>query len=408
MSIEGHKGPRDLDIEPELGNDEIIIENPFDPNKIKVSPKPYSIGQIVQDLGYGIINLDTEFQRLPNLWDDRKKSRFIESLILNLPIPQFYFSEHDDNTWEVIDGLQRISTIKDFVADNNLVLKDLEFLTEFNAKKFEDLPTPLKTRINRFSINLYVIEKGTPPEVKYNIFRRVNTGGLELTPQEIRHAINQGIPAELVADLVRGVDTIDKDGNIKTRRNRDKSIVELKATSEGKSFIHATGNRINPIRMEDRDFANRFIAFYLIGYEDYKPDMDTFLNTGMKKIKELGSEGIDKLKFDFRESMELAHKIFGNDAYRKRFSPDHRRKPINKALFEVLSVSFAKLSEAERTILLQRTVTLKEKLMNLHNKKDGKFVRAITSGTAQKDMVIQRYNDIAEIIKETLQNDQQL
>jgi len=395
----------DNEIEIEEGNDNVIIEVPFDPNKIKVAMKPYSIGQIVQDLEFKVINLDTEFQRLPGLWNNTQKSRLIESLLLNLPIPSFYFNEKEDNTWEVIDGLQRISTINNFLVEKSLKLENLEFLKEYNNKGFDELPNPLKQRITRFSITIYIIEKGTPSEVKFNIFKRVNTGGLMLTPQEIRHAINQGVPAELIADLVRGKDSKTEDGEIRRRKNGDNTYIDLIATKEGESFQKATENRINPTRMEDRDFVTRFVSFYLIPYQEYKPDLDSFLNRGMEKIKDLNDEQIKLLKDDFKESMDLSFDIFGNDAFRKRLKKNDKRKPINKALFEVLSVNFAKLKKGERELLKNKKNVFKNKLMDLQNVPDGKFFRSISQGTAQKEMVIQRFTDIEKIIKETLGND---
>ena len=392
------------EIEPE-GNEEVIIQIPFNPNNIKVKPLSYSIGQVIQDLEDGIIDLDTEFQRLPNLWDNTKKSRLIESLMLNLPIPAFYFNEKEENNWEVIDGLQRISTLKGFIIDKTIILQNLEFLKEFNNKKFEQLPNSLQKRIARFQVTVYIIEKGTPNEVKFNIFKRINQGGLVLRPQEIRHAINQGIPAEVVADLVRGIDNRSEDGDLKRRVNQNKVTVELTATAAGIAFVLATDNRIPTVRMEDRDFANRFIAFYLIPYEEYQPDLDSFLNKGMEKIKELTPNQINKLKDDFRFSMILAFDIFRQDAFRKRHNEFDKRKPINKALFEVLSVNFAKLDDRERDVLLNKEYIFRQKLMMLNNMPDGKFLRSISQSTAQKESVIQRFTDIQRIIRETIEND---
>ncbi len=392
------------EIENEL-NDDVIIEIPFDPNKIKVQTKSYSIGQIVQDLEDKTIDLDTEFQRLPGLWNNEKKSQFIESLLLNLPIPTFYFNEKEENNWEVIDGLQRISTIYAFLVEKKLKLTGLEFLKEYNDFTFEKLPNPLQKRITRFGITIYIIEKTTPVEVKFHIFKRVNTGGLMLTPQEIRHAINQGTPAELIADLARGKDNKLLDGTIRVRKNNDGKFIDLKVTEEGKSFVQATENRINPTRMEDRDFVTRFVAFYLIPYQEYKPDLDSFLIKGMQKIRELSKTDIDNLKSDFKSAMNLAFEVFGNDAFRKRFSEADKRKPINKALFEVLSVNLAKLSPNYRENIKTKKNAFKLKLIDLHNTKDGKFVRSISQGTAQKDLVTQRFTDIERIIKETLEND---
>lgn len=390
-------------IEEELSNDLVTIKVPFDPNKIKVRTTPSTIGQIINDLEDDFIDLDTEFQRLPNLWNDVKKSRFIESLLLKLPIPAFYFNEKEENDLEVIDGLQRISTIKNFVINKNFKLKDLEFLKEYNGSTYSDLPSTFQRRIKTFAITTYIIEKGTPDDVKYNIFKRVNTGGLELTEQEIRHAINQGKPAELVADLVRGENDYDENGKIRKRTDSNNNKIELFATREGKMFVKATDNRIGSFRMEDRDFSTRFIAFYLIDYTNYEPNLDTFLNKGMATIRNLNEDQIDKLKSDFFLAMKLSYDIFGNDAFRKRFYQEDGRKPINKALFEVLSVTFAKMTEYQRNILKEKKYEFKKKFMEIHH--DPHFLGAISQGTAIKENVFRRFKEIERIIKETIEND---
>ena len=392
----------EADVEKELpAYEPIIIKTPFDPNKIRVRTAPSSIGQIIDDLEDGIINLDTEFQRLPDLWNDEKKSRFIESLLLKLPIPAFYFNEKEENDLEVVDGLQRISTIKSFVIKENFKLKNLEFLKEYNGCFYSNLPSTFQRRIKTFHITTYVIEKGTPDEVKFNIFKRVNTGGLTLTDQEIRHAINQGKPAELIADLARGEDIFDDEtGNLKKRSNADGTEVELLATREGIAFVKATDNRIGSFRMEDRDFITRFVAFYLTSYEDYEPSLDTFLNSGMAKIRNLTNDEIVKLKNDFYKSMNLAYIIFGRDAFRKRFNKNDARKPINKALFETLSVSLALLDDNETALLEKRKDIFINKFISLHQ--NSTFLRAISQGTAIKDSVTRRFKDITQIIKETL------
>ncbi|MBC7778426.1 MAG: DUF262 domain-containing protein [Phycisphaerae bacterium] len=393
----------DIAIEVESGNENVVIDSPFDPNSIKVKNDPINIGQILDSLSDGLIHLDTEFQRLPNLWDNKKKSRFIESLLMKLPLPAFFFAEKEENDWEIVDGLQRISTLKSFVLDKNMVLGNLEFLKQYHDYSFDQLPGSLQTRIKRTPITAYVIEKGTPDIVKYNIFSRINQGGLILKPQEIRHAINQGVASDLVADLVRCREERDEKNQFKKRKNYDGIFEDLMATPEGKAFATATDWRIKPERMEDRDFATRFLAFYLIPYTQYEPDLDSFLNNGMAAVKKLDKAKIKKLKDDFKKAMDLAFGIFENDAFRKRFSVSDDRKPINKALFEVLSVSFSKLSDDDAKLLLKRKGTFRKKLIQLHNDPSGKFLRAITQGTAQKDLVNQRFKDIKKIIKDTLE-----
>lgn len=383
-----------LEVEAEH-NEDVVIEVPFNPNDIKVQTQPLTLGDILERLEYKEIKLYSEYQRLPNLWDDTKKSRLIESVFLRLPIPTFYFDGKDDNKWEVIDGLQRISTLRSFVIHKKLRLQNLQFLKEYNGYNYDDLPRELQRRIKTFPITVYILGKGTPDEVKYNIFSRLNQGGLELTAQELRNALHQGTPAKLVADLARGKDEEYMD-------DEDNKIIK-KATTEGKLFVKVTEGRIKTKRMEDRDFTTRFVAFYLIDYASYTPDMDSFMSKGMKKLYGLTEQEIESLKSDYRKALNTAYSIFGNDAFRKRFNMDEPRKPINKALFDSVSTSLSKLSEEQCQILIERKAKFRKKLMDLHNNNDGKFIRALTQGTALKANVIQRFSDIEKIINETLQ-----
>jgi hypothetical protein len=243
---------------------------------------------------------------------------------------------------------------------------------------------------------VYILEKGTPDKVKYNIFSRLNQGGLVLTAQELRNALHQGEPADLIADLVRG--------SREEYKLYDESNTQIKeATEEGKLFIKITGGRIPSSRMEDRDFATRFVSFYLIDYNEYTPDMDSFMSNGMKSIESLTAEQIANLKIDYTKALNTAWAIFGNDAFRKRYNPVDPRKPINKALFDSLSVNFAKLTKDQCMKLIDKKEVFKYKLIALHNKTDKKFLRSLTQGTALKANVSQRFNDIKTIINETLE-----
>jgi hypothetical protein len=367
-------------VEPEAPNEGVVINVPFDPNKIKIAMPPLNVGNLLEQLEYGEIKLDTEFQRLPDLWDKEKKSQLIESLLLRLPIPTFYFDGADDNKWRVIDGLQRISTLKSFVLDKNLKLEGMEFLNEFNGAKFDDLPRELQRRIKTFPITVCVLEKGTPDEVKYNLFGRLNKGGLVLKPQEIRNALHQGEgrASEFIKELVD------------------------EGTPEGLRFVEATERKIKKERMEDRDFITRFVSFYLLSYQEYEPDLDSFMNKGMGEVNKKTDGERKTLKYNFKRAMETAIAVFGNDAFRKRFSLEDQRNPINKALFEVISVCFAKMSDKERKALIAKKSIFIDEFIKLHA--NDRFVRSITQSTAKKENVEYRFSSILKIVKQVIES----
>jgi hypothetical protein len=298
--------------------------------------------------------------------------------MLSLPIPLFYFDENKDKKWRVIDGLQRISTLEHFIMLDDdesqekktisgnkqpLVLQNLEFKTEYNGKRWSDLPRYVQRRIETNQITINLIGKGTPEEVKYNIFSRINQGGEELRAQEIRTALFQGYRIDFIEKFVS-----DK-------------------TDAGKSFFKATNNSISQKRQDDLDFVTRFLSFYLLGYEKYEPDMDTFLTMGTKSIPK-ESEQQEIILEDFQKAMDISYEIFGINAFRKMITSQKNR--INKSLFEIMSVYFAKLNENEQHQLLQKKEICKNAFINLLQT-DNDFWQAITTGTATKDNVKKRH-----------------
>ncbi len=349
-----------------------LMDQPFNPADINIKRDTLNLDNLIKRLRNDEIDLAPEFQRSMNLWENDKQSQLIESILIRFPLPAFYFDGTNDDRWLVVDGLQRISTIYNFVVKKTLRLTGLEFLNKLEGKSFDDLPRPYQRQIEEASIIAYIINPGTPPEVKFNIFKRINTGGLILTPQEIRHALNQGPPAQFV-----------------------KKLADLQA------FKTATQGVVSPLRMEDRDFVTRFLAFYLNKPEDYKPDLDTFLNAAMGSLHVLTESKKAQIEADFTGAMILAHQIFDHYAFRKLYSMYERRKPISKAVFDVWSVSLAKLTQAERETLKSRqgkVVTAFMKLMNT----DNRFEASVSTSTSNKDKVVYRFRSVQQLIQSIL------
>ena len=182
------------DINGEIDAD--VITKPFNPNDIDVDISTINLGSVIEQLENEEIDLQPDFQRATDVWDNTKKSRLIESILLGLPLPSFYFSEDSvTKKLSVIDGLQRLCAIRDFILkpkdENPLVLQNLQFLKDFEGKTYLELERPDIRRIKALKITMNILRKTTPNDVKFIIFQRVNTAGEPLTQQEMRHALNQ-------------------------------------------------------------------------------------------------------------------------------------------------------------------------------------------------------------------------
>lgn len=364
-------------IEEENGTSEFPdeITRPFDPSKIKVNRKIVPVNLIVGRIGHDEIDLSPDFQRRARVWDTSRKSRLIESIMLRIPLPVFYVAADADENWRVVDGLQRLTTIYDFVAGEptyRFPLRGLEYLTDYEGAYFEDLPRSINRRINETELNINVIENGTPDEVMFNIFRRLNTGGLSLNSQEIRNALHPGPVRQFLIDL-----------------------------SESDEFKFATGDSVSDTRMGARELVLRFFAFYLSDFrESSEGDLDGFLNKTMNFINDLDEFALNELKALFRQSMMRCYAIFGSDAFRKSLPDQDRRSPINRALFESVSVSFAKLSDEQYSKICENRDLFLNKFYSLLMNEF--FIRSISLGTASRRAVDIRFSLIGSVLENSL------
>lgn len=372
----------DVDLEEDAPPQSITI--PFDPSKTVIDTKPISLDLLVRRLKYNEIDLAPEFQRSADLWSEERMSRLIESVLIRIPLPVFYFDASEDKQWLVIDGLQRLSTFKRFIVENRLRLTRLEYLTHLEGKTFSELPRDLQRRIEETQVTVNLIQPGTPADVKYNIFRRINTGGLVLTPQEIRHAMNRGGVA-------------------------NRFLVELAQLPE---FLTATADSVPTERMEDREFALRFVAFSHTPYRDFgkrvrhqsfeaEENLDLFLTRHMDFLNRAADEQREQIKASFRRAMRLASAVFGDDAFRKRYESGAKRNPLNKALFDVWSTQLGAVAVGDEMLLRERRERLKEQF-RLALKTDRLFDQSVTQGTGDPKKVVKRFEVIERIIQSTL------
>ncbi len=281
--------------------------NPYNPKLIRVDTKMFSIRQMDDLIERGDVDLSPDFQR-GFVWNDiTRKSRLIESLLLRIPIPVFYFAQDEEGMFQVVDGVQRLTVINSFMK-NEFRLKNLEYLSECNGKyfKFPDAkPDSLEDmyvrRIEQTQLFVNVIDPQTPGKVKYDIFKRINTGGKALNSQEIRNCL----------------------ANARTRNF-------LHELSGSENFLHATRKSISASRMADDELVLRFIAFYLIDHKkvtaEYKGGMDELLNDTVERLNILELATLKEIRQHFFQAMDNAFYLFGSNAFRKA-------NYVNKALF---------------------------------------------------------------------------
>lgn len=306
-------------------------ENPFNPEQIKVNAKQFSIKLITDMMETKDIDISPDFQR-HFVWNSSQKSRLIESLLLRIPLPNFYFAEDEEGRLTVVDGLQRLTTIRDFV-NNKFPLKDLEYLDEgVRGRYYQDEGTKKGIDkkyfrwFNMTQLSVNVIDPSSPSNVKYDIFKRINTGGRTLNYQEIRNCLSSQ--------------------KVRTLLNNMVSLEEFKS---------ATGGSLKPTRMADQEMALRFILFYDAYQKDntlfnsYDGYMESSLDNTIEKYKNVTEEQSEKIVSRFSCAMKNAQWLFGEKyAFRKVKSADLKenaqRQLLNKALFEAWSVLLADIS----------------------------------------------------------------
>jgi len=349
-----------------------VILDPFNPELINITQEKFPIASIADRYKEEALDLTPDFQRNRGIWSRSKKSRLVESILLRIPLPVFYLAAGNGDIWSVVDGVQRLSTILDFM-DGDFNLRGLEYLTNLDGLYHDELAVPMKRRIRETQLVFNLIEKGTPESVMFNIFHRVNTGGLPLSPQEIRHAMTTG-PARKY----------------------------LQRLAESDEFIQATGGSVKPRRMQDRELVLRFIAFFVNDWRKYKPiSLDSFLGQTMRRVSDdMTQDERDDLEHRFHLAMDASHGIFEGEAFRKP-KDGGRRSPINRALFETWSTELARYDPPQLNALVSERDSIIRRFYSILNT-DQEYGESISFSTATQWRINKRFSTVEMIIKEHL------
>ncbi len=323
-----------------------------------------TVFDVVRRIQGGAFVMDPDFQR-KFVWTVEKQSKLIESVLMRIPLPVFYLAEDSEGNAIVVDGLQRLSTFRDYLA-NAFSLK-LPHQEGLNKKKFDDLPPKLQNRIEDCNLELYIIDEKVPLQAKLDIFDRVNSGE-PLSRQQMRNCLYMG-PA--------------------TRW--------LKKEAATKLFRRATGESLSTDTMRDREFVNRFCAFFLLGVEQYKGDMDDYLAAALRAMNTFDTAALDHLSDRFRLSLQNNLGLFGRHAFRKHMPDQEQRCILNASLWDVMSTGLARYS---MNAVTENSAELKEAFYALLA--DDVFNDAITYGPNSTKKVRLRFEMAHEMFKEVL------
>lgn len=315
---------------------DLVTSLGYSPKDVRQEKKPMTVQLLVERMKNNEIDWKTFFQRSPDMWTPIQKSKLIESIFMGIHINPLVFDAANPNNWLVVDGLQRLSTIRHFVIGmmkstktgmmkSKLKLTGLRGLPDLNGKTYESLPRELQRQLNEYAFDTTILLEGTPDEVKFEIFERTNTGGLKLSEQEIRNALYRGPMTQLIREIIE----------------------------EG-VFGQTTHELISAKRSADQEMILRHFAVRVF-YSEYTGDNKMFFNKALKEFNKYSPEKLKDLESDFVDALVTAYKIWDRYTFRKvTYGKDIKDSyQFSRTLYEVISVCLANLPRESRDRLVE-------------------------------------------------------
>ena len=349
---------------PTLSEEELsesILNIPPEQRRLQTETLDFSISTILDSLEKGHIFIP-EFQRR-YVWSITQASRLIESLIIQCPIPVIYLNQEKDEKLSVIDGNQRIISLQRFIK-NQFRLKGLTTYPELEGLPFFELDSRFQRHILNRTLRCIVITKDTHPQIKFDVFERLNSGAVKLTPQELRHGIYNGSFMKLIAEL----------GKNKT----------------WKSLINPGAEK----RMKTEELIIRFFSFHYY-MSHYKQPLAGFLNEFAETNREITEPKKVELTELFNRTMNNLVSLYGDLAFKvfdKGFLPVNN---FNAALFDAEMLSLSHLKN-EITVTEKQKATYLKKLADLFY--DDEFIKTISKSTSNKNQIKSRVKTLTDLV----------
>lgn len=343
------------------------------PRRIVAQPYDFSVQDLVDKIEGGDIDIQPDYQRnyvwASNDETENKRSRLIESLLLNIPIPVIYFAEQAETLkYEVIDGQQRLKTFQDFLSDK-FPLAKLEIRDDVNGKVYSSLDQRDRDEIRKRSIRAIVVLNESDEEIKYEVFERLNLGSIQLTPQEIRNNTLRGPFNDLLKELAS-----DK---------MFRSLVKFKRKQDQNNMAH-------------EELVLRFFAYRDSGLKRVD-QLNYFLTKFMREKRHSSVDEIARYKNLFHDTVTKVHKYLGEDAFSIfQTKTNNWNTSTNRVLYEAQMLAFSEVPEKNIVITPSK---FKQKLRDLI-KTDEKFRKALGGAVGGKK-IEERVKNIRDLLTKT-------
>lgn len=317
----------------------------------------------------GALVLQPDFQR-GYVWDPKKASRLIESILLDIPLPVIYLSQGKDDKEYVIDGQQRLTSFFSFIDGifpdgKSFKLTGLNAFLELEGKLFMELEQNFQDKIQYYKVRSITFRKESNEDLKFEVFERLNSGSVSLNDQELRNCIYRGNYNDLIKELAKE-----------------------------KLFKELLGMKGPDRRMRDVEFVLRFCAFYRNGYQNYKPSMKKFLNREMEQNRKLDNMQIEELRSAFKAAVKHINSLLKENAFKRFYRGDKKKvhgywekKRLNASLFDILMDSMARIDSNR---LYAHLDAIREAFLDLMTGNE-EFIDAIELSTSATQAIRKRF-----------------
>ncbi|MBN9133550.1 MAG: DUF262 domain-containing protein [Nitrosospira multiformis] len=339
-----------------------ILSIPPEQRKLHTETYDFTVDTIVERLEEEAIFIP-EFQRR-YVWNESQASRLMESLIIQCPIPVIYLNQEPDERLSVIDGNQRLTSIRRFIR-NEFALKGLTAYPELEGNRYYQLDPRFQRHIRNRTLRCIVILKDTHPQVKFDVFERLNTGAVKLTPQELRHGLYYG-------DLI----------NLATKTANDTKFANILDIKDDK-------------RMKAEELILRFWALSE-NYVSYRKPLASFINSYAESLRKISPDHTIHLANSFISTLNSVQKLFGSFAFKIFDENGVIDSKFNSALFDAEMLAVKQLTVDGKL----KNLTQKEAQQGLVEliKSDEAFRKSISIATSDENQVKVRVNAMKALL----------